>query len=384
MLSTRSSWLRGLSYFSSTANFATKALTLALATLVCCLCEMQMHAQSLSLGTLTTNGNPASCNSGAGFYYYVYPDTGLAADMTCQAATVSACSQVINGQTVTVSPAQVTIGYMNPVGVVSGVSVAKGLIVLHGGSGGTSPESFALTDAYFRAGYEVVQVVWVNDWELISDPLTGTGNIQAAACGPATLFKWVFTNLFPSVQNANKTAGMCALGERAGSAAVAYALAFYGAWNWFDYVSLLSGPPLSDIEQGCGVGTGLGNQDSITICSPTSLNKGWGCQLGGGSTWTLTANYVGGTQNTVQGWTNEPNQCAGTSNTTNPSNTDWLRESIVDQPSVSGGPARTFTYSNTAMSAWLCRSVVNNTTYNCALNGNANSNVCPNNSSPEG
>jgi hypothetical protein len=116
----------------------------------------------------------------------------------CQQATVNGCSQTINGQTVTVSPWSVTIGYMNPVGVVSGVSVAKGLIILHGGSGGTAPESYALADDYFRAGYEIVQVVWGDDWQMISDPIPqGTyGNIQAAACRPATVFNWIFNNYF--------------------------------------------------------------------------------------------------------------------------------------------------------------------------------------------
>jgi hypothetical protein len=374
--------------FSSTIDLATKTLVcLTLAVFACCLLATLSHSQSLSLGTLATNGSAAACNSGAGFYYYVYPYTSLALDMTCQPATISGCSQVINGQTVSVADQwPVTIGYLNPVGVVSGVTVANGLVVLHGGSGGEMPESFALADAYFRAGFEVVQVSWGDDWELVSDPLTGTGNIQAAACRPATVFNWVNQNLFlPGILGNNKTAGMCAVGDSAGSAAVAYSLTYYGAYNWFDYVSLLSGPVFGDIEQGCGVGSNLGKNDPITVCDPTKGNDGWGCQLGAsGTTWTLPAEYVGGAQNSVQGWTNEPSQCAGSSNTTNPSNTDWLRESIVDQPSVTGGPTPTFTYPKTAMSAWLCRPPIKNQNPNCAANNYNNSNVCPNNSSTQG
>jgi hypothetical protein len=42
---------------------------------------------------------------------------------------------------------------------------------------------------------------------------------------------------------------MCALGDSAGSAAIAYSLAYYGAGSYLDNVELLSGPVLSDIEQ---------------------------------------------------------------------------------------------------------------------------------------
>jgi hypothetical protein len=292
---------------------------------------------------------------------------------------------VINGQTITPDPWAVTIGYLNPVGVISGLAAAKGLIVLHGGDGGTTPASFALTDAYFRAGYEVVQVAWMNAWEYAYANMTGkTGNIQVAACRPATVFYWVYENLFTSVHNGSNTAGMCALGDSAGSAAIAYSLAYYGADSYIDHVELLSGPVLSDIEQGCGVGMGLGVNNPVTVCSPTSPNQGWGCQLGGGGTWTLTPNFVSGTQSTLNNWTNEPAQCAGNTTTGNPSNTDWLRESVVDQPLVSNGPTPKFTYSNTSMSAWLCRHVIDHNGTNCALIVNNDSNDCPNNSSPQG
>ena len=130
MLSTRSYRTRYSTNFTSTVNLATRVLfALALAVVACCLLSIPGHAQALSLGTFTTNGSPTSCNDGAHFYYYVYPNTGLALDMTCQAATVGGCSQMINGQTITPDAWNVTIGYLNPVGVVPGVSVAQGLVV---------------------------------------------------------------------------------------------------------------------------------------------------------------------------------------------------------------------------------------------------------------
>jgi hypothetical protein len=213
------------------------------------------------------------------------------------------------------------------------VTAAKGLIVIHGGNGGTVPSSFASADNYFRAGYEVVQIAWQDDWEFISDPIqTGYGNIQAAACRPATVFNWVFNNLFPSILTANSQAGMCALGESAGSAAVAYSLAYYGAGSYLDNVELLSGPVLSDIEQGCQWNPQAGN---VQICGQTNYHGGqYGCQLGGGSTWTLSPTYLTGPNGAVGKWTND-NSCAnanGLNQTTTPqSEARWLNQSIADQ-----------------------------------------------------
>jgi hypothetical protein len=208
---------------------------------------------------------------------------------------------------------------------------------------------------------------------MISDPIPqGTyGNIQNAACRPATVFNWIFANLFPNVQTANKTAAMCAVGDSAGSAAVAYSITYYGASNWFDNVELLSGPVTSDVEQGCGVGPGIGGNNPVTVCGQTNYMGGqYGCALGGGSTWTLGPEYMPRAIAAVAKWTND-NTCSNTfpTITSGSSNANWLAQSIVDQaPGGSTGATPIFNYPKTAMSAWLCRSVVNNTTYNCAAN----------------
>jgi hypothetical protein len=355
-------------------------LVTTLAVIALCVFAIPTYAQgsgSLSIGMLATNGSAISCGSGSGFYYYVYPNTGLALDMNCQSATVNSCSQVINGQTVTVAPWNLTIGYLNPMGVVPGVTVANGLVILHGGSGGTAPESYALADGYFRAGFEVVQVVWADDWEMISDPITsGLGNVQAAACRPATAFNWIFQNLFlPTVFSHNNQAGMCALGDSAGSAAVAYSLAYYNAGSYLDNVELLSGPVLSDIEQGCEEPP----PSSVTVCPPGNFE----CLLGGDSDWTLPPTYLSGPDTGVSTWTNIPG-CGTAGVTSQISDLTWQAQSIVDNGPASGGATPTFTYSSTAMSGWLCRTVQNNNNYACANNGNNNYNSCPNNSSPQG
>jgi hypothetical protein len=165
--------------------------------------------------------------------------------MTCQIATVT-CSNVAAN----VSDLSLTFGYLNPVGpILPAGSQPNGVIVLHGGDGGTMPESFALTDAYFKAGYEVVQVAWMDDWEMISDPMTGPGNIQNAACRPATFFNYINQTFYQPLKTPTYPGGMCALGDSAGSAAVAYSLAYYGAGSYLDNAELLSGRSLATLSR---------------------------------------------------------------------------------------------------------------------------------------
>jgi hypothetical protein len=362
---------------SQTVSLLTRTLHFAAITLsVFCLLPAISYGQtSLPTGTVGVDP-PHQCNPSDGWYYYSNGGTNY--NMSCVNANVS-CSGVFPD----VSDLGLTFGYINPaVTPGTGISVPKGVIILHGGDGGIQPESFALTDAYFKAGFEVVQVAWWDDWEMLSDPMTGTGNIQHAACRPATVLNYIWTTYYlPMIApgGVNNTAAMCALGDSAGSAAIAYSLAYYGAGSWLDNVELLSGPVLSDIEQGCEIP----RAGPVTVCSPSSPNQGWGCQLGqGGSTWTLLPEYVAGAQTGVQKWTNEVQACTSSGGTGN-SNADWLKESIVDQGT---GAAPTFVYSKTSMAGWLCRSVYNRNgvAYNCAATNNGNSNYCPNNSSPQG
>lgn len=184
--------------------------------------------------------------------------------------------------------------------------------------------------------------------------------------------------MYQGVYNNNNKAGMCAQGASAGSAQVAYSLAYYGApagtqW-WIDNVELISGPVLSDIKQGCQVPP---PPPTLVVC-PSGQ---WGCQLGTGSSWTLSAAYLSGTNHGVGAWTDD-NSCANGQTTTQQSNSLWLAQSIVDQGT---GATPSFTYSHTAMSAWLCRSVANQqSTQNCSTDYVHYDEYCPNNSSPQG
>jgi len=178
--------------------------------------------------------------------------------------------------------------------------------------------------------------------------------------------------------SANPNAGMCAQGASAGSAQIAYTLAYYGpptGSSWYiDIVELISGPVLSDIKQGCEV---PGPPTLVTVC-PSGQ---WGCQLGTGSSWTLSPTYLAGTNHGVGAWTDDAT-CSNGQTTSSQSNALWLAQSIVDQGT---GAAPAFTYSHTAMSGWLCRSVANQqSAQNCSTNYVHYDEYCPNNSSPQG
>lgn len=269
--------------------------------------------------------------------------------MTCVSAAITSCSGV--------DPLNFTYGQIIPSGTVKGV-----IVYFDGGDDTTAvvegPEEDML-QYYFDQNYAVVEIQWSSAWEE-----TSAANIQNAACRPATFLNYVYQNIYVPIANNvnNLNPGMCAQGYSAGSASIAYALAYYGAGGYLDAVELISGPVLSDLKQGCEQ-----NPQPVTVCPAGQ----YGCQLGTDQPWTLPPSYVGKDVHYINSWT-------GSNTCTTGSNPSWLAESIVDQ---NAGLTPTFTYPTTAMSGWLCRSV-QNPNPNCATNYNYDN--CPNNSSTQG
>jgi hypothetical protein len=356
-----------------TTTIATKLLLVsALAVIALCLFTTPARAQygPLSLGQVTgIQSSSTACLA-----------SGWASGINCYTATVTSCANISN--------AAVTFGYVNPT-----TSAVNGTVVFFNGSSGTAPAGDATGSTpgetqyindYLAAGYQIVQVAWTQPWQesiIPWPPEDGPplGNIQAAACRSATFLNYVFnsSSMYKGVYNNNNKAGMCAQGASAGSAQVAYSLAYFGvpapAQWWIDNVELISGPVFGDIKQGCEVPA----PPSVTVC-PSGQ---WGCQPGTGTSWTLSPTYLPGTNTGVGAWTNDPT-CANGQTTSLQSNALWLAQSIVDQGT---GATPSFTYSHTAMSAWLCRSVANQvSSQTCSSNYIQNDKYCPNNSSPQG
>jgi hypothetical protein len=176
---------------------------------------------------------------------------------------------------------------------------------------------------------------------------------------------------------------MCAQGFSAGSAQIAYSLAYYGAGSYLDNVELISGPVFSDIMQGCQEGP---QANPVNVCPVSNNIPQYGCRLGSPPypSWSIYPTYVPGQNTEVADWTDD-NSCAlAGSTSTGTSLTAWLNQSIVDQSTgqVGQGAIPTFTYTATGMSAWLCRSVYNPNSINCSTGYQYQ--YCPNNTSPQG
>lgn len=248
--------------------------------------------------------------------------------MTCFKATVSCAST---------DDISVIYGYKTPAAV-------KGTIFLHAGSGGTTAFSYGpsvdgYVDSYFKGGYQVVELEWASDWEIATS--AGSENIKSAACRPATLLNYVYENIHGG--SAGQGA-MCAHGDSAGSAAMAYALTWYKSDSFLDKVVLTSGPVLGDIEAGCKVP----NVPPITVCGAGQF----GCV---GQPWIDAPQYQPGS-NAPQKWTGDKtcNNVPAGQSTSSASNAAWKAQSIVD-----GTTSANFSYPKTALSGWLCSNGLN-------------------------
>jgi len=210
---------------------------------------------------------------------------------------------------------------------------SKGTVVFFNGEDGTTPGFQQYVAAYVSSNFQTVQVTWDTAWE---DTGVGTGNsLKSAACRPATVMDWLLNQ-----KNAYAGGGMCAQGASAGSAAVGYALAEYGASGYLNHVELQSGPVLSDVSVGCN-----SNSQSMTVCSGNQ------CLTGEQGSWPDLPTYVDGAETAVSTWTGAfgNSACNSGNNVPQSQYTAWKQMSIVD-----GLNDSIFTYPRTSMTGWLC------------------------------
>lgn len=275
----------------------------------------------LPLGSVEHVSNAHACGSG-----------GWDTHMTCFDAVLAGC----NGA----EDESFTYGYeRNP------RSTYLGTIVMFSGWGGTSPISdgadLQFAEDYYNDGFEVVMLAWNWDWELTYNPLgENKASIQAAACRPATFLKYVYTN--PLLYTPGPTDGMCAQGYSAGSSAIAYALAWYGADSYLDNAELLSGPVFSRIDEGCEVPAA----PNVAVC-PAGQQ---GCVGWPSRTLALTPEYINGYSSGPQLWTGIQ-ACVGSAPTYQYDQT-WNDMSIVS----SSAQSSQFSYPGTSMAGYLCAS----------------------------
>ena len=219
----------------------------------------------------------------------------------------------------------------------------KGTIVLFSGGPGTAPSEYADNNSnyaadYYAKGYAVVLLEWASPWEKAYASNTNESTLTAA-CRPATLMNYI-SNTFLVADGPS-----CAQGSSAGSAAIAYAMSWYGA-SYLKNVELLSGPVLSQIDQGCAYPP----KGDVTICpSPQSDH----CTTGT-APWGNSPMYVHDDQLYINSWSGL--QSCAVPGVTQAEITQWANMSIVD--GVASGAAAVFNFPNTTKHGWLCASNV--------------------------
>ena len=118
---------------------------------------------------------------------------------------------------------------------------ATGTVAMLFGGGGTTFFDQGFPAGYLGKGLRVVQFQFATEW-----PLSPAG-ILAAACRPATAFRWAF-----DVPHAAATAtAFCVHGHSGGSGALGETLAHYGGRSFIDYAVEDAGPVFGRIDKGC-------------------------------------------------------------------------------------------------------------------------------------
>ena len=233
--------------------------------------------------------------------------SGFAAGSSCQHLTIESC------------PNTTDMGVM--IGTKSAVA-SKGSIVLFNGSTGTRPMGGPFVSDYVGKGFTVIDTMWDDPgWE-------GTGekaSLLAGACRPATLLSYLA---------ASAKGAFCGQGRSAGSSALAYAMAHYGI-DQLDHVELLSGPVMSDLEQGC----------RTPVAPPVTVVPTDGAPFMNGP------QYVNQFIPAVSAYTGQT--CEPPGSTSFSADSTWLAQSIVQADAV-------LKYPNTGVSGWVCDNGLNN------------------------
>jgi hypothetical protein len=152
---------------------------------------------------------------------------------------------------------------------------AIGTVMFGTGTGGTTlydstwQYGINVIETVLDAGFNTVQVAFGGPFNNDANPngwLTGPGGVRRLACRYATVAQWVYQN----INQSNANAPFCATGNSGGSAAITYAMTYYGSDSIFAFIEPTSGPPLARLDYGCiGNGTSLSTPCGQGVESPT-------------------------------------------------------------------------------------------------------------------
>jgi hypothetical protein len=269
-------------------------------------------------------------------------------EAVCYNTTISNCSNHgFAGDPSSIAPLGATIAVSTP------PNWNGSTIFMHNGSDGrdyfTQPEaSNSYAGDYYNNGFQVVQMIWVGQgWQ--NAPGEAVQVLKYEACRPATLLNAVYQNIHGG---ASAPGAMCAQGHSAGSAAMAYSLAWYGAAGYLADVVLTSGPVYANVEAGCQYPYAQQFENPIEVCPPTQF----GCVDGAEGGWLDAPQYVaagadGDAAKAVAGYTISGANCNNWSTsgqgTTATQNKDWGGMSVVSS-------GASYAYPATRLYAFLC------------------------------
>lgn len=274
---------------------------------------------------------------------------------TCYMATVDDCPSYQSG--VTIPPINANVGVSTP------PNWNNSTIFLHSGGNGedyfdAKPDTgkyVSYANQYYNAGFQVVQIAWLGNWaDNTNEPPLKVAKYEA--CRTATILNFAYTSPLIHNSGANSSGAMCAQGHSAGSAAMAYPLAWYGASSYLNSVLLTSGPVYANIAAGCQYPPASQFKNPITVCPSGQF----GCQAGAANTWPNTVQYLNdGTSSFVAEITDNPpgncNNYTGSGTPTTSDNQDWLKMSI-------GSSGASYSYPKTSLYAYLCNNPLNTQT----------------------
>jgi hypothetical protein len=266
-------------------------------------------------------------------------------EAVCYNTTISNCSNhSFAGDPSVIPPLGATIAVSTP------PNWNGSTIFLHNGSDGRDyfdqgETGLSYAQDYYNNGFQVVQMIWIGQgWQNVSTEAIQI--LKFEACRPATLLDAVYQNI-----HGGSSAGgaMCAQGHSAGSGAMAYALAWYGAAGYLADVVLTSGPVYGNVEAGCQYPYAQAYKSPIEVCPSTQF----GCVDGTEGGWTDAVQYsaTSGTAKGVAGYTisgaNCNNWTLSGDSTTSTQNQDWGGMSVASANA-------SYSYPATRLYAFLC------------------------------
>jgi hypothetical protein len=234
----------------------------------------------------------------------------------------------------------VTYGVATPAGASNGmiafVPSKFGTFTLPGNFKGEIP--FDL----YHDNFQTVQFAFDSQWQVSG---TTTGSIKVSACRVATVLQYLYANYFLMNASNTATAGMCAHSLSGGAGGLAFAMTYYGVGSFLDKAGFVSGPQYGDLVEGCIPPM----HAPVDICPTADGVYAMGCNSAAG-TWTDRPNYIEKTASNISvELANDPPCSEKTHHYTESDRSILAATSVVD-----GLPDASYTYPNTAVSAYLC------------------------------